>query len=49
MTRMGSNTVGQMEQFDHECGDDCPTYVGRLEQYLTANGVTEEKINVVVL
>ena len=46
---MGSNTVGQMEQFDHESGDDWPTYVERLEQYLAANNVTEEKKKVAVL
>ena len=46
---MGSNTVGQMEHFDYESGDDWPTYVERLEQYLTANSVTEEKKKVAVL
>ena len=46
---MGSNTVGQMEQFDYESGDDWPTYVERLEQYLSANNVTEEKKKVAVM
>ena len=46
---MGSNTVGQMEPFDHERGDDWPTYVKRLEQYFAANGMTEEKKMVAVL
>ncbi len=40
--RMGSNTVGQMEPFDHERGDDWPTYVERLEQYVTTNGVSKK-------
>lgn len=47
--RMGSNTVEQMEHFNHESGDDWPTYVERLEQYLAADNVTEEKKKVAVL
>ena len=38
-----------MEQFDYESGDDWPTYVERLEQYLSANNVTEEKKKVAVM
>lgn len=31
-----------MKQFDYEIGDDWPTCMERLEQYLSANNVTEE-------
>ena len=38
-----------MEPFEYESGDDWPTYVERLEQYLSANNVTEEKKKVAVM
>ena len=38
-----------MEPFDYESGDDGPTYVERLKQYLSVNNVTEEKKKVAVL
>ena len=38
-----------MEPFDYESGDDWPTYVEWLEQYLSANNVTEEKKKVAVM
>ena len=32
-----------MEPFDYESGDDGPTYVERLEQYLSVNNGQEKK------
>ena len=40
---MANGTIGQIEPFDYQQGDDWPTYVERLEQYFQANNIANAK------
>ena len=47
--RMAHGTIGQIEPFDYQEGDNWPTYVKQLGQYFQANNIANAKKGVTLL